>query len=135
MLTVKNVSSGYVKNNVLSDVSFHVNEGEIVSLIGPNGAGKSTALKTVFGFLETSGSVIFNGKDITRKKPHQLAKLGMCFVHQGRQVFRNMNVEENLLLGAFTNKKKTDGINPLWRAAAAACNRQGIDAFSKADFT
>lgn len=114
LLSVKNVSSGYGKNNVLSDVSFHVNEGEIVSLIGPNGAGKSTALKTVFGFLETSGSVIFNGKDITRKKPHQLAKLGMCFVHQGRQVFRNMNVEENLLLGAFTNKKAEQNIEKIY---------------------
>ena len=114
LLSVKNVSSGYGKNNVLSDVSFHVNEGEIVSLIGPNGAGKSTALKTVFGFLETSGSVIFNGKDITRKKPHQLAKLGMCFVHQGRQVFRNMNVEENLLLGAFTDKKAERNIEKIY---------------------
>lgn len=106
LLSVENVSSGYGKNTVLNDVSFRVNEGEIVSLIGPNGAGKSTALKTVFGFLNVlDGSIIFDGKNITNNKPHEIAKLGLSFVHQGRQVFRNMSVEENLVLGAFIDKK------------------------------
>ena len=106
LLSVKNVSSGYGKNTVLNNVTFDVNEGEIVALIGPNGAGKSTALKTVFGFLDnSSGSIVFDGKDITTKKPHEFAKLGICFVHQGRQVFRNMSVEDNLILGAFSDKK------------------------------
>ncbi|MBI2093823.1 MAG: ABC transporter ATP-binding protein [Candidatus Omnitrophica bacterium] len=106
MLSVENISSGYGKNNVLQGVSFHVDEGEIVALIGPNGAGKSTALKTVFGFLRNSaGKIYFDGKDITLKKPHEIVRLGMSFVHQGRQVFRNMTVEENLVLGAFIDRK------------------------------
>ena len=115
ILDVKNVFSGYEKSTVLNDVSFHVNEGEIVSLIGPNGAGKSTALKTVFGFLNVQeGQVYFEGKKITNKKPHGFAKLGVCFVHQGRQVFRNMNVEDNLLLGAFSDRNCEKNIEKVY---------------------
>ena len=115
LLNVKNISSGYGKNTVLQNVSFHVNADEIVSLIGPNGAGKSTALKTVFGFLNTSsGKVTFNGKDITKMKPHLIVKLGMSFVHQGRQIFRNMTVEENLILGAFTDKKSEENLENVY---------------------
>lgn len=107
LLSVKNISSGYSNNTVLNNISFHVEDGEIVSLIGPNGAGKSTALKTVFGFLRVSeGSVVFKDKDITNAKPHQLPLMGMSFVHQGRQVFRSMSVEDNLVLGAFINKEE-----------------------------
>ncbi len=106
LLSVEKVGSGYGRSDVLKDVSFYVERGEIVALIGPNGAGKSTALKTIFGFLKmSSGKVIFGNTDITGKKPHELASLGMSFVHQGRQVFRNMSVEENLMLGAFIDKK------------------------------
>ena len=115
MLSVENISSGYGKSSVLHDISFHVDDGEIVSLIGPNGAGKSTALKTVFGFLSVqNGKIIFNGNDITKKKPHDLAAAGMSFVHQGRQVFRNMNVEENLTLGAFIDKNKEINIGNIY---------------------
>ncbi len=115
LLSVEHITSGYGKNEVLQDVSFHVNEGEIVSLIGPNGAGKSTALKTVFGFLSvSSGSVVFDGREITHTKPHEIAKLGMSFVHQGRQVFRNMSVEENLILGAFIKKKSEKEIEKVY---------------------
>lgn len=115
LLSVENISSGYGKNDVLSDVTFHVDEGEIVSLIGPNGAGKSTALKTIFGFLTvTKGKVLFSGKDITKKKPHELAAQGMSFVHQGRQVFRNMTVEENLVLGAFVDRKSEKNIEKVY---------------------
>ncbi|MBI3260591.1 MAG: ABC transporter ATP-binding protein [Ignavibacteriae bacterium] len=116
LLSVSHINSGYGKNDVLHDVSFNVGEGEIVSLIGPNGAGKSTALKTVFGFLENrKGRIVFSGKDITEYRPHQMPKLGICFVHQGRQVFRNMTVEENLLLGAFTDKKSEKNIETVYR--------------------
>lgn len=115
LLDVENVSSGYGKNDVLQGVSFHVEEGEIVSLIGPNGAGKSTALKTVFGFLRVSrGKIIFDGKDITSRKPHELARQGMSFVHQGRQVFRNMTVEENLFLGAFIDRKAEKNVEKVY---------------------
>jgi branched-chain amino acid transport system ATP-binding protein len=116
LLEVKSASSGYGKSNVLQDVSFYVNEGEIISLIGPNGAGKSTALKTVFGFLKSSsGRIFFDGHDITEFKPHQMPRLGMCFVHQGRQVFRNMTVEENLVLGAFVDKNMEKNIENIYR--------------------
>ncbi len=115
LLSVENVSSGYSKNPVLHNVSFHVNSGEIVALIGPNGAGKSTALKTVFGFLKVhAGRVFFDGKDITHKKPHEMSKLGMGFVHQGRQIFRNMSVEDNLLLGAFIDRNSEKNIEKVY---------------------
>ncbi|MBI4171043.1 MAG: ABC transporter ATP-binding protein [Candidatus Aenigmarchaeota archaeon] len=115
LLSVSHVSSGYGKNEVLQDVSFRVDEGEIVSLIGPNGAGKSTALKTVFGFLAVQkGDITFDGNGITKKKPHEMAKLGMCFVHQGRQIFRNMTVEENLILGAFADKKLEKNVDKVY---------------------
>ncbi len=115
LLSVDHITSGYNKSAVLQDVSFRVEEGEIVSLIGPNGAGKSTALKTVFGFLSVQhGSVLFDGRDITKKKPHEMAKLGMCFVHQGRQVFRAMTVEENLFLGAFSDRASEKNIENVY---------------------
>ena len=115
LLLVDHISSGYGKSTVLHDVSFHVDEGEIVSLIGPNGAGKSTALKTVFGFLNTQkGKIIFNRKDITSMKPHELPRLGMSFVHQGRQIFRNMSVEENLILGAFVDKNSEKNLKKVY---------------------
>ena len=116
MLSVENLSSGYGKNNVLHNVSFYVDKGEIISLIGPNGAGKSTALKTLYVFLDVSeGNVIFNGKNITKTKPHDMIKLGMSFVHQGRQIFRNMSVEENLELGAFSDNKSGKNIENIYK--------------------
>ena len=115
ILSADHISSGYNRSSVLRDVSFHVDEGEIVSLIGTNGAGKSTALKTVFGFLEVHhGKVVFGGKSISGMKPHEMAKLGMSFVHQGRQVFRNMTVEENLILGAFTDRKSEKNLKKVY---------------------
>jgi branched-chain amino acid transport system ATP-binding protein len=116
LLSVEHVNSGYGKGDVLQDVSFHVDEGEIVSLIGPNGAGKSTALKTVFGFLENrAGRITFDGHDVTEYKPYQMPRLGLCFVHQGRQIFKNMTVEENLVLGAFIGKKYEKNIDKVYR--------------------
>ena len=115
LLSVQNISSGYGKSKILDTVSFYVNKGEIVSLIGPNGAGKSTALKTVFRFLDVqNGKINFNGEEITGKKPHELASMGLSFIHQGRQIFRNMNVENNLLLGAFIDKKYEKNLEKIY---------------------
>lgn len=103
MLKVDNLNVYYGKIHAVKDLSFQVNEGEIVSLIGANGAGKSTTLKTISGLLRPkSGSVTFLGKDITRTPSHSLPAMGMAHVPEGRRVFLQMSVHENLEMGAFT---------------------------------
>ena len=97
---------------ILSDVykrqlSFHVEEGEIVALIGANGAGKTTTLQTISGILQAkSGSVNFQGKEITSVPGNQIVKLGMSHVPEGRRMFSNLTVYENLMMGAYTRKDK-----------------------------
>ena len=103
MLEVNGLNVYYGLIHALHDVSFHVNEGEIVALIGANGAGKTTILHTVSGLLNAkSGSVVFEGKDITKKPGHSIVKLGMSHVPEGRRVFPGLTVAENLRMGAFT---------------------------------
>ncbi len=111
LLEVKNLSVRYGKAiEALNRVSFEIREGEIVAMIGPNGAGKSTALKAITGLLSTQdgritgGDIIFMGKSITGKKPHDLVPMGISLVPEGRRVFTSMSVEDNLLLGGFTLK-------------------------------
>ncbi len=92
---------------ILHEVDFEAEPAEIVALIGPNGAGKSTLLKSIFNLCQIySGKVIFKGKDITGLPTHQLIRRGISYVPQGRQVFSNLNVRENLEIGAFTMKDK-----------------------------
>ena len=106
MLEVTNLNVYYGLIHALHDVSFEVNEGEIVALIGANGAGKTTTLHTVTGLLPAkSGNVVFEGKDITKKPGHTIVRLGMSHVPEGRRVFANLTVEENLKMGAFTRPK------------------------------
>ena len=106
MLEVNGLNVYYGLIHALHDVSFHVNEGEVVALIGANGAGKTTILHTVSGLLTAkSGSVIFEGKDITKKPGHSIVKLGMGHVPEGRRVFPGLTVAENLRMGAFTRPK------------------------------
>ena len=106
MLEVNGLNVYYGLIHALHDVSFHVNEGEVVALIGANGAGKTTILHTVSGLLASkSGSVIFEGKDITKKPGHSIVKLGMGHVPEGRRVFPGLTVAENLRMGAFTRPK------------------------------
>ena len=106
MLRVSNLNVFYDANHALKDVSFEVNEGEIVTLIGANGAGKTTILHTVSGLLSAkTGSVVFEGKDITKKPGHTIVKLGMGHVPEGRRVFPGLTVAENLRMGAFTRPK------------------------------
>ena len=90
-------------------VSFEVNEGEVVSLIGANGAGKTTILHTITGLLKPkSGSVMFEGKELTTTPAHEIVKLGMAHVPEGRRVFADLSVYDNLMLGAYTRKDKNE---------------------------
>lgn len=106
MLKVNDLNVYYGKIHAIKNVSFEVNSGEIVSLIGANGAGKTTTLHTVSGLLRsTTGSIEFDGKDISHIEPHKLIKLGIAHVPEGRHVFLQMSVLENLEMGAYSMKK------------------------------
>ena len=105
ILDVKNMTFAYGKTEVIHGISFHIEKGEIVTLIGSNGAGKSTTLNTVVGLQRVkSGEISYKGRDITRALPQTLVKDGMHLVPEGRQIFPMHTVEENLLLGAYTEK-------------------------------
>jgi len=102
MLRIQDLKSGYNEIEVLHKLDLSVGVGEIVALIGPNGAGKSTILKSIFSLADIyDGKIIFKDKDITSLKTHELIELGVSFVPQGRQVFTNMTVLENLQMGAY----------------------------------
>jgi len=105
MLTIDNINVYYGNLHALRGVSLQVGEGEIVSLIGANGAGKTTALRAVSGILAPrSGKILFKGRDIAGLPPHKIARLGVAHVPEGRGVFSNMSVRENLELGAYTRR-------------------------------
>ena len=107
LLEAKNLTVHYGTVQALDQVSFGLDEDEIVAMIGPNGAGKSTALNTVCGLVRpTSGEIRFQGKIINGLRPEALVKKGMCLVPEGRRVFYTMTVLENLEMGAFTRKNK-----------------------------
>lgn len=105
MLEVKDLEVYYGVICALKGISFHVNEGEIVSLIGANGAGKTTTMQSVIGLLpKKAGSVTFNGTDITKMPCHKIVHAGMTQVPEGRRIFQELTVYENLMMGAYTNK-------------------------------
>ncbi len=112
LLEVKNLSVNYGMVSALTDVSFHVEEGEIVAMVGPNGAGKSTALNAVSGLLEaydgkiSKGQILYEDESIDGIKTHQLVKRGISLVPEGRRVFPGMTVLENMEMGAFTRPDK-----------------------------
>ncbi|PLS18453.1 ABC transporter ATP-binding protein [Bacillus sp. M6-12] len=107
MLKVENINVFYGNIQAIRDVSIEVNEGEIVTLIGANGAGKSTLLKTVSGLLKPKqGQILYEGKSINGKPAQSIVKQGISHVPEGRRIFANMSVEENLELGAFLRKDK-----------------------------
>ena len=102
MLQLEHVHSGYGRVKIISDVSLHVDEGEIVTIIGPNGAGKSTLLKTISGLLRCSGGrILLNGVDISRLPPDKIVALGIIQVAEGRQVIAELTVRENLMIGCY----------------------------------
>ncbi len=101
----KNLTAGYGGADIIKNCNLNIDEGEIVVIIGPNGAGKSTAMKAMLGMLELkTGSVEFEGRDITNMLPQDRVKLGIAFVPQTKNVFTGMTVEENLEMGAFLRK-------------------------------
>ncbi len=105
MLEVKNLEVYYGVICALKGISFEVNEGEIVTLIGANGAGKTTTMQSVVGLIPSkAGTVTFDGNDITKTPCHKIVHLGMTQVPEGRRVFQELTVYENLLMGAYSNK-------------------------------
>ena len=114
MLEVKNLEVYYGVICALKGISFEVNEGEIVSLIGANGAGKTTMMQSVVGLIpKRSGTVTFNGQDITKTPCHKIVSLGMTQVPEGRRIFQELSVYENLMMGAYTIQNQQQFKNDL----------------------
>lgn len=109
MLEIKDLEVYYGMIQAIKGVSFEVNEGEVIALIGANGAGKTTILHTITGLLSPKkGSVIFEGQDITKIPAHKIVSLGMAHVPEGRRVFAEMSVYQNLKMGAYTRSSKEE---------------------------
>ena len=109
MLEVKNLEVYYGMIQALKGISFEVDEGEVVALIGANGAGKTTTLHTVTGLIAPkSGQIIFEGRDVTKVPGHKLVSMGIAHVPEGRRVFSQLSVYQNLKLGAYTRKDKNE---------------------------
>ncbi|HEX7394483.1 MAG TPA: ABC transporter ATP-binding protein [Anaerolineaceae bacterium] len=104
MLEIKNLNSGYAKVSVLRNVTFHIDQKEMVAIIGPNGAGKSTLLKTISGLVRSqSGEVKFEDNNIFGLSPDLIVRRGLAYVPEGGRVFANMTVLDNLMMGAYSN--------------------------------
>jgi branched-chain amino acid transport system ATP-binding protein len=109
LLDVENLNVYYGAIHALQGISFHVNEGEIVTLIGANGAGKSTTLRTISGLLRARvGSIKFKGQEISITPAEQIVRMGISQVPEGRKIFSPLSVRENLLMGAFTRSDPTE---------------------------
>lgn len=109
MLEVKDLQVYYGMIQAIKGVSFHVEEGEVIALIGANGAGKTTILHTISGLLTPKqGAVTFEGKDIVRMPGHKIVSMGMAHVPEGRRVFAQLSVLQNLKLGAYTRRDKAE---------------------------
>jgi urea transport system ATP-binding protein len=103
MLKIDTLNQAYGGSHILRGLSFEVNTGEVTTLLGRNGVGKTTLLKSLMGLVKTkSGSITFDGKDITHLPPHERVKAGIGYVPQGREIFPRLTVEENLLMGLAT---------------------------------
>ena len=109
MLEVRDLQVYYGMIHAIKGISFDVNQGEVIALIGANGAGKTTTLHTITGLLAPkSGSVLFEGTDITKVPAHKIVSMGMAHVPEGRRVFAELSVYENLKMGAYTRKDKKE---------------------------
>jgi len=108
MLSLENVSVNYGAIEALTGISMRVEQGEVVTLIGANGAGKTTTLRTITGLLQPrQGRVVFEGEDISAKPTHKLVARGISMSPEGRGVFANLSVRENLQMGAYLKKNKS----------------------------
>jgi urea transport system ATP-binding protein len=130
MLRVQGLSVGYGDSQILWDVHLHIPEGQVVCLMGRNGVGKTTLLRSVMGLLsEQAGAIIFDGQEITRVRPEQRARRGMGYVPQGREIFPQLTVWENLSLGLLAQKgrqsKVPDAVFQLFPALSGLLNRKG----------
>ena len=115
MLKVKQISTYYGKVMALHDVSFEVGKDEIVSVIGANGAGKSTLMKSIMGVAPVrSGEIIYMGENIAKQKSHQIVKKGIVYVPEGREVFADLSVKDNLEMGAFCRRYTAKEANELY---------------------
>ena len=109
MLEIKDLEVCYGVIQAIKGISFEVNQGEVIALIGANGAGKTTTLHTITGLISPKkGSVTFEGKDITKVPAHKIVSMGMAHVPEGRRVFAELSVYENLRMGAYTRKDKNE---------------------------
>lgn len=109
MLEIKDLQVYYGVIQAIKGISFTVNEGEIIALIGANGAGKTTILHTISGLIPAkTGSVKFMDKELTKTAPHKIVQMGMAHVPEGRRIFQELSVYENLKLGAYTRKDKAE---------------------------
>lgn len=109
MLEVKDLQVYYGMIQAIKGISFEVNEGEVIALIGANGAGKTTTLHTVSGLIQPkSGTVMFEGKNITKTPAHKIVSMGMAHVPEGRRVFAELSVKQNLMLGAYSRSNKAE---------------------------
>lgn len=109
LLEIKDLEVNYGVIKAIKGVSFDVSEGEIIALIGANGAGKTTILHTITGLIQAKkGSIVFDGKELTKTPPHKIVSMGMAHVPEGRRIFQQLSVLENLKLGAYTRKDKSE---------------------------
>lgn len=109
MLEIKDLEVYYGMIQAIKGISFEVNQGEVIALIGANGAGKTTSLHTITGLLSPKkGQILFQGQDITKLPAHRIVSMGMAHVPEGRRVFADLSVYENLKLGAYTRKDKSN---------------------------
>jgi branched-chain amino acid transport system ATP-binding protein len=106
MLAVNNLQSFYGNVQAIWDLSFEVKENEVVAMIGTNGAGKTTTMKSIIGLVDKKGSISFNNKDISNVPTHKMAEIGISYVPEGRKVFPDMTVSDNLKAGSYNKRAK-----------------------------
>ena len=127
LLKVDDINVYYGAIHAIKGISFEVNEGEIVTLIGANGAGKSTTLKTISGILHSrGGDILFDGNDISHIPPHKLISMGIAHVPEGRRIFQQLTVKENLEMGAYTrpNSEVKDSLENVYNRFPRLRERQ-----------